>query len=65
MRRSLIATALILATVNLYAGIGQAQQPQLPNLKPPPPAPIKPYPAVTVTPPAPVIGHAIFKTAVR
>jgi hypothetical protein len=54
MRRSLIATALILATVNLYAGIGQAQQPQLPNLKPPPPAPVKPYPAVAVTPPAPL-----------
>jgi hypothetical protein len=52
MRHPLIATILILAAVIFSPQIGQAQQPQLPALKPLPAAPIKPYPAVAVTPPA-------------
>jgi hypothetical protein len=56
MRRSLIAAALTLAAVTivtLTAAPVFAQQAQLPALKPPPPPPIRPYQAVTVTPPAP------------
>jgi hypothetical protein len=58
MRHLLIAktlrlAALILAAAMLAPAVGQAQQPQLPNLRPPPPAPIKPYQAIAVTPPAP------------
>jgi hypothetical protein len=52
MRHPLIATTLILAVVLLAPRIGQAQQPQLPALRPPPAAPIKPYQAVAVKPPA-------------
>jgi len=57
MRRPLIASALTLAvlmTVTLAPEFGLAQgQTQLPGLKPPPMAPVKPYKAVAVTPPAP------------
>ena len=56
MRRPVIAAALMLAAVTvlaLAATPGVAQQ-GLPNLKPPPPAPVKPYQQVAVTPPAPL-----------
>jgi hypothetical protein len=46
------ATLLIFAAALCPAG-AQAQQPQLPQLKPPPAAPIRPYKPVAVTPPAP------------
>ena len=56
MRRRAIAVAATLAALVSFAGHGFAQQgqPQLPNLRPPPPAPIKPYQPVAVTPPAPL-----------
>jgi hypothetical protein len=58
MRRSLIASVLVvtaLASVSAAPerAVAQAQQSQLLPLKPPPPAPIKPYTAVAVTPPQP------------
>lgn len=51
MRHFLIATALIFAAGVLAFAPGHAQQPQLPNLRPLPPPPIKPYQPVKVTPP--------------
>jgi hypothetical protein len=48
----LAATTLIL-TVLLCPATGRAEEPQLPQLKPPPMAPIKPYTPVAVTPPTP------------
>jgi hypothetical protein len=56
MSRRAIAVAATLAALVGFAGQGFAQQgqPQLPNLRPPPPAPIKPYQPVAVTPPAPL-----------
>ncbi|MDR3420921.1 MAG: hypothetical protein P4L80_06715 [Xanthobacteraceae bacterium] len=67
MRQPIVATILILTAVTLCAGIGLAQQPQLPALKPPPPAPIKPYPAVAVTPPAALDdpGFVAFRKQLR
>jgi len=58
MRRCLIASVLVLtaaATVVLAPerAAAQGQQPQLPLLKPPPPAPIKPYTPVAAPPPQP------------
>jgi hypothetical protein len=57
MRRRLIAATLTLATLmtlTLAVPSGFAQQGQvLPNFKPPPPAPIKPYNPVAVTLPGP------------
>jgi hypothetical protein len=59
MRFSVVASSLVLtalAAVTLIpnrAASQSQQQPQLLPLKPPPPAPIKPYPAVAVTPPQP------------
>jgi hypothetical protein len=50
MRHYLIATSLTVAACLLAATPGHAQQ--LPQLKPPPPAPVKPFQAVVVTPPA-------------
>jgi hypothetical protein len=49
MRHYLIATSLVLAAFLLAAAPSRAQQ--LPQLKPPPAAPVKPYQAVAVTPP--------------
>jgi len=49
MRHYLIATSLILTACLVAAAPGRGQQ--LPQLKPPPVAPVKPYPAVAVTPP--------------
>jgi hypothetical protein len=67
MRRHLIAAAITLATLMGFAAPGFAQQgqAQLPNLRPPPPAPIKPYQAVAVTPPAPLNdpGFIAFRKA--
>jgi hypothetical protein len=58
MRRAVIATALAAAVLAFPANSGFAQQilaqQGLPPLTPPPPAPIKPYQAVAVTPPAPL-----------
>lgn len=56
MRRHSIAVTVALATLVSFVAPSFAQQgqPQLPNLRPPPPAPIKPYQAVAVTPPAPL-----------
>lgn len=58
MRRPLIAavalTVTSLAMLPLAATSGSAQQIPLPHLQPPPPAPIKPYKPVAVTPPAPL-----------
>lgn len=58
MRRSILASTLTFAV--LAAGtlapdlaLAQAQQTQILPLKPPPPAPIKPYTPVAATPPAP------------
>jgi hypothetical protein len=54
MRHALITSAAILAAlITLCPETGFAQQAQLPNMRPPPPPPIKPYTAVTVTPPKP------------
>jgi hypothetical protein len=58
MRRCLIASVVILAALPAVSiaperAAAQGQQPQLLPLKPPPPAPIKPYAAVAVTPPQP------------
>jgi hypothetical protein len=56
MRRPFTATAFTLAVLlmpPLAAAPSLAQQGQLPALKPPPPAPIKPYQPVAVTPPTP------------
>jgi hypothetical protein len=70
MRHFLIATILALAAALPAAAISQAQQPQLPNLRPPPPAPVKPYQSIAVTPPAPysdqgfVAFHKQFADAV-
>jgi hypothetical protein len=56
-RRSIAATvtlaAVIVAAFAASSGFAQQSQTPLPALKPPPMAPIKPYPAVAVTPPAP------------
>jgi len=54
MRRR-IAAAFTIAAVTMALAIAPAvaQPGQLPDFKPPPPAPIKPYKAVAVTPPAP------------
>jgi len=57
MRQPLVPATLILAAVMAVtfipgSGFAQQNQPQLPALKPPPPAPVKPYQAVPVTPPA-------------
>ena len=54
MRRPLIASAFGFAAVLLLPVAGFAQQPGLPNLTPPPAAPIKPYQPVAVKPPAPL-----------
>jgi len=58
MRRPLIASAFGLAfgfaAVMLLPMSGFAQQPGLPNLTPPPAAPIKPYQPVAVKPPGPL-----------
>jgi hypothetical protein len=51
MRQTLVASTLILAATMLGCAVGRAE-PQLPALKPPPMAPVKPYAAVPVTPPA-------------
>ena len=64
MRRPFIATTLILAiaaavmlTPELCRAQGKSEQIPLPpgGFKPPPMAPIKPFPAVAVTPPAAMI----------
>jgi hypothetical protein len=52
MTATLTVAALFLAA--LAASPGYAQQAQLPALTPPPPPPIRPYPVVAVTPPAPL-----------
>lgn len=61
MRRSLIATAVAFAALSIFAGAALAQQ-GLPfppgGFHPPPPAPIKPYKPVAVTPPAPLADPA-------
>ncbi len=56
MRQLSIAVAVTLAALVSFVapGLAQQSQPQLPNLRPPPPAPIKPYQPVAVTPPAPL-----------
>jgi hypothetical protein len=63
MRHPLIASAFSFAALTiaiLAPDLGFAQaQPQLPGLKPPPMAPIKPYKPVAVTPPQP-FGDASF-----
>src|SRR5262249_32095436 len=53
MHRRLLAVLAFAAAVAALAQPGSAQQGQLqlPGFKPPPPAPIKPYQAVAVTPP--------------
>jgi hypothetical protein len=51
MRLLLIAATLIFAATTLCPTLSQAET-QLPALKPPPMAPVKPYQAVTVVPPA-------------
>jgi len=51
MRQTFIASTLILTAAMLGSVAGRAE-PQLPTLKPPPMAPVKPYAAVLVTPPA-------------
>jgi hypothetical protein len=51
MRRPLIAAAMAFAALTILAPSALAQQ-GLPPLKPPPPAPVKPYQPVAVTPPA-------------
>jgi hypothetical protein len=58
MRCCLVASTLILAalaavTLAPERGVAQGQQQQLLPLKPPPPAPNKPYTPVAATPPAP------------
>jgi len=55
-RRVMIATltVAVLVLAAFAASPGFAQQAQLPALTPPPPPPIKPYPVVAVTPPAPL-----------
>jgi hypothetical protein len=54
MRRPLTASAFGLVAVMLLPVSGFAQQPGLPNLTPPPAAPIKPYQPVAVKPPGPL-----------
>jgi hypothetical protein len=57
MRRSIVAAALLVAALSVLAGAGLAQQglpPVVGGFKPPPPAPVKPYKPVAVTPPAPL-----------
>src|SRR5580658_4721240 len=56
MNRRATAVAVTLAALAIFSAPSFAQQgqPQLPNLRPPPPAPIKPYQAVALTPPAPL-----------
>jgi len=53
MRRVAIAAALTLTALLAFAANPGLAQQGLPQLTPPPPAPIKPYQAVAVTPPAP------------
>jgi hypothetical protein len=64
MRRR-IAAAFTAAAVTMALAVAPAgaQQGQLPDFKPPPPAPIKPYKPVAVTPPAPFNdpGFAAFR----
>jgi hypothetical protein len=65
MRRAVFASSLTLAALLAVAlisetGVAQAQQPMLPGFKPPPPAPVKPYKPLTVTPPAP-LNDATFQ----
>ncbi len=64
MPRSLVAAAMILALAAAPAFAQQGQL-QLPGggLKPPPPAPVKPYRQVAVTPPAPLAdaGFVAFR----
>ncbi len=57
MQGRLLAVFALAAAVAAFAqqpGSAQQGQLQLPGFKPPPPAPIKPYQAVAVTPPAPL-----------
>jgi hypothetical protein len=54
MRQHSMAAALAALVSFATPGLAQQAQPQLPNLRPPPPAPIKPYQPVAVTPPAPL-----------
>src|SRR5262249_61835013 len=53
-RRRLLAVLAFAAALAVFARPGSAQQGQLqlPGFKPPPPAPIRPYQTVPVTPPA-------------
>jgi hypothetical protein len=51
MRNIFMASTLIL-TVGLLGSVVGRAEPQLPALKPPPMAPVKPYPRVAVIPPA-------------
>jgi hypothetical protein len=51
MRRPLVASIFVLSFISLAAA--QAQKQQILPLKPPPPAPIKPYTAIAATPPQP------------
>jgi hypothetical protein len=58
MRRSLLASILVVTALTALPfaserATAQGQQPQLLPLKPPPPAPIKPYTAVAAVPPQP------------
>jgi len=54
MRLSLITSIVALSTVAAVPfALAQGQQQQLPPLKPPPAAPVKPYTAVAATPPQP------------
>jgi hypothetical protein len=62
MRHYLIATILVLAAGTAAPDFARAE-PQLPALRPPPMAPVKPYPTVAVTPPA-IFNDAAF-TAFR
>ncbi len=50
MRQTLIASTLILTAAVFGSAVGRAE-PQLPALKPPPMAPVKPYATVPVSPP--------------
>src|SRR5262249_3400931 len=49
---AVLAFAAIIAAFAAHPGSAQQGQSPLPNLRPPPPAPIKPYQAVPVAPPS-------------
>ena len=67
MNRRLLAALAFAAAFAAFGqqhGAAQQGQLQLPGFKPPPPAPIKPYQAVAVTPPTALNDPSLTRSAI-